>query len=339
MRSIRGIGTAETQGAAADSGDATKVAASERLLANGLLSPASDPTDLSGHSRALGEFAWIDRTRYLPSGPAQRRGGARQWRAARLLFRTGGGDHRAMHESEQFLEQLSAMARSLEHEAGTQGTLDLAISSAASLIRSCDSAGISIVYRHGVHTRAASDESVHAALELQYEMGEGPAVDALRNHETVRSPDLRNDERWPEWGPRVAEELGVHSVLSCRLFTTDDTLGALNLFSRTLGAFDTEDTDHALALAAHVAVAVAEEQNDERLHNALASRTVIGQAQGILMERFDLSADQAFVVLVRFSTHQNIKLHRVASQLVATRRVPLRLDTGPQQGRSADGSL
>lgn len=227
-----------------------------------------------------------------------------------------------MPETQVFLDQLAEMARSLEHEDGTQETLQLAVSVATGIIDACDLAGISIADRKGVRTRAASDDSVLAMHELQYQLGEGPDVQTLRDQETVYCPDLSTDERWPRWGPRVMQELGVRSVVSYRLFTTSDTLGALNLFSRTPNAFDGEDIDNGLALAAHVAVAVAEEQNDERLHSALVSRTVIGQAQGILMERFGLSAEHAFQILIRFSTHQNVKLHRVASQLVATRKVP-----------------
>ena len=226
-----------------------------------------------------------------------------------------------MSSSEQFLQELSAVARSLQNETGAQRTLEMAVVAATTIIKGCDLAGVSIADPTGVHTRAASDEEVFKMHALQHELAEGPAVDALRDHETVYSPDLGSDERWPRWGPRI-HEIGVRSVLSYRLFTTRDTLGALDLFSRTDHAFDQDAIDNALALAAHVAVAVAAELNDEHLHVAVTTRTVIGQAQGILMERFDLCADRAFEVLVRVSSQQNIKLHRVASQLVATRTVP-----------------
>uniref|UniRef100_UPI001F291CB7 GAF and ANTAR domain-containing protein n=1 Tax=Ornithinimicrobium cerasi TaxID=2248773 RepID=UPI001F291CB7 len=216
---------------------------------------------------------------------------------------------------------LSAVARSLQNETGTQATLEMAVRAATSIIEGCDLAGVSIAGPGGVRTRAASDDAVLAMHALQDELQQGPAVDALRDHETVYAPDLLGDERWPRWGPRV-HEIGVRSVLSYRLFTTRDTLGAFDLFSRTGDAFDHDAIDNALALAAHVAVAVAAELKDEHLQVAVTTRTVIGQAQGILMERFDLSADRAFEVLVRLSSHQNVKLHRVASQLVETRTIP-----------------
>ncbi len=226
-----------------------------------------------------------------------------------------------MSGAEQFLQELSAVARSLQNATGTQATLEMAVTAATEIIEGCDLAGVFVADRRGVHTRAASNPEVFTVHALQQELGEGPAVDALRHQETVYSPDLGHDERWPRWGPR-SHEVGVRSVLSYRLFTTRDTLGALDLFSRTGDAFGQDAIDNGLALAAHVAVALAAELNDQHLHVAVTTRSVIGQAQGILMERFDLSADRAFEVLVRVSSHQNVKLHRVASQLVAPRTIP-----------------
>ena len=133
---------------------------------------------------------------------------------------------------------------------------------------------------------------------------------------------MRTDPRWPTWGPLVAKEIGVVSIVSYRLFTTEDTLGALNLYSRRPDAFDTDDVYNGQALAAHVAVALAASQNTTHLELAIANRTVIGQAEGILMERFGITAEQAFAVLRRVSQHRNVKLNRVAEELVRTRETP-----------------
>jgi len=96
----------------------------------------------------------------------------------------------------------------------------------------------------------------------------------------------------------------------------------LNLYSREPEAFDLDDIYNGEALAAHVAVALAASRQAEQLGMAIATRTVIGQAEGILMERFDISAEQAFAVLRRVSSHSNVKLNRVAEQLVRTRETP-----------------
>jgi GAF domain-containing protein len=144
----------------------------------------------------------------------------------------------------------------------------------------------------------------------------------LHHQETVYSPDLASDERWPVWGPKVAGETGVRSIISYRLFTTNNTLGAMNLYSRSVAAFDSEDSYNGLALAAHVAVALAAARNADNLERAVTTRTVIGQAEGILMERFNISADQAFAVLRRVSQDRNLKLNKVAEEVVTTRKTP-----------------
>jgi GAF domain-containing protein len=138
----------------------------------------------------------------------------------------------------------------------------------------------------------------------------------------VRSDDLLRDERWPQWGHTIADELGVRSSLSYRLFITDDTIGSMDLYSRSVRAFDDDDWHQGQALAAHVAVAVATAQDTDHLKRAVVNRTVIGQAEGILMERFDLSADRAFEVLRRVSQDRNQKLALVAEELVRTRETP-----------------
>lgn len=222
----------------------------------------------------------------------------------------------------RFVEQVADAARSMQQASGTQQTLDEVVSLAPELIRGCDLVGISIITPDGIDTPAGTDEALNRIDELQFEMREGPCFDALERHELVHSRDLATDTRWPTWGPHVAHEIGVVSVASYRLFTTADSLGALNLYSRTPDAFDLEDIYNGEALAAHVAVALASSRKAEQLGVAITTRTVIGQAEGILMERFDISADQAFAVLRRVSSHSNVKLNRVAEELVRTRETP-----------------
>lgn len=220
-------------------------------------------------------------------------------------------------------EHLAGAARDLGSE-DVERTLEKAINLAVELIDGCDAAGVLVVRRHeSIDTPVHTDELVRRGDELQYELKEGPCLDAIWEQETIHTPDLADDGRWPNWGPRVVEELGVRSMLCIQLFTSDLTVGALNLYSKSTAAFDEgEQTMEAQALAAHVAVALVSAQEIEHLHTALDSRTVIGQAEGILMERFDLSADRAFDVLQRVSSHTNTKLHRVAAELVRTRRTP-----------------
>lgn len=227
-----------------------------------------------------------------------------------------------MSHPESFAQQLAEAARSMQGGTSTQQTLDKVVLVATEIIRGCDLVGISVVHPGGIDTPAGSDDALNRIDELQFELKEGPCFDALHNHETVQTGDLATDERWPRWGPLVAKEIGVVSIVSYRLFTTDDTLGALNLYSRRPDAFDTDDVYNGQALAAHVAVALAASQNAAHLELAIANRTVIGQAEGILMERFGLNAEQAFAVLRRVSQHRNVRLNVVAEELVRTRETP-----------------
>ncbi len=113
----------------------------------------------------------------------------------------------------------------------------------------------------------------------------------------------------------AAERLGFRSMLCVQLFTTGDTFGCMNMYSDTVAGFDEDDLHAGLALAAHVAVAVRGADLVDNLESALASRDVIGQAKGRLVERFGLSSEQAFDVLVRYSQDRNVKLREVAEQV------------------------
>jgi len=227
-----------------------------------------------------------------------------------------------MDISSSITRQLADAARSMQGHPSTHETLEQVVLVATDIIQGCDLVGISLVHPGGIDTPVGSDEALNRIDELQFKLKEGPCFDALRTHETVGSRNLATDERWPTWGPLVAEETGVRSIVSYRLYTTRDTLGALNLYSRRPDAFDTDDIYNGLALAAHVAVALAASQQVENLELALGTRTVIGQAEGILMERFEIPAAQAFAVLRRVSQHSNVKLNRVAEELVRTRETP-----------------
>ncbi|MFS0884834.1 GAF and ANTAR domain-containing protein [Aeromicrobium sp. 179-A 4D2 NHS] len=186
-------------------------------------------------------------------------------------------------------------------------------------IRGCEFAGLSLTTKDGgITTPACSDEVVLRADALQNELGEGPCLRAAWEERVVHSADLTADPRWPVWGPRVAQREGIHSILCVQLFTFEDTLGGMNMYSTRKHGFDASDVDEATALAAHIAIAVSSAETQAHLTRALDARTVIGQAVGIIMERYKLDSSSAFRVLVRTSSHANIKLRRIAQELVET---------------------
>jgi GAF domain-containing protein len=227
-----------------------------------------------------------------------------------------------------FNERLAEAAREMVEETGVGDTLARAVLAATEVIDTCDMAGVSLVRPDGtIETPCATTEDLRRIDELQHELKEGPCYDALRHDDVVTANDVSEDHRWPRWGPRIAREVGVHSSLSYRLFTTGGNLGALNLYARDRHAYTHEHLLEGHAIAAHVAVALAASLRERHLTEAIRSRTVIGQATGILMERFGLSADRAFDVMRRLSSHTNTKVYRVADNIVETRKLP-RDDTG-----------
>ncbi|MBP2384242.1 ANTAR domain-containing protein [Brachybacterium sacelli] len=111
-------------------------------------------------------------------------------------------------------------------------------------------------------------------------------------------------------------------MLAFQLYVENDNLGALNLFSTRASAFTDESEHVGLLFATHAAIAFAATQKHDQMHRALAGRDVIGQAKGILMERYGVTAEQAFLVLARISQENSTKLHDVATGLVSTRVTP-----------------
>jgi GAF domain-containing protein len=227
-----------------------------------------------------------------------------------------------MSSADSLSERIAETARQLQDRQGDpEATFRLAVEVAHHNIDGCDGAGLSFIRsQQVVETVAATNRMVMDADRLQYELGEGPCLDAIWEERTVYSPSLAHDRRWPAWGPRVVDETAAESVLSFQLFTHGDTLGALNLYSRSRDAFDEDAREEGIAIAAHVAIAIASAQEIRHLTIGLDSHTVIGQATGLLMERFDLDPARAFSVLARLSSHQNVKLRDVANELVQNRR-------------------
>lgn len=220
-------------------------------------------------------------------------------------------------------ERMAAAAREMQEQNDPVSTVQSGVELAVQNVGGCDAASVSIVSaRRDVYTPASTDEMARVGDRLQYETGEGPCLSAIWEEETVYVPDLTHDPRWLRWGPRLAETTGVRSSFSVRLFTIDDTLGALNMYATKDAAFNVDDKAEAVAIAAHIAVAVAAAQNLEQYETALDSRTIIAQACGLVMERFNMDSSQAFAVLSRLSQTQNVKLRDIATELVHTRRLP-----------------
>lgn len=214
-------------------------------------------------------------------------------------------------------DAIAAAARTIHHPENLDEAL-LAIATAArDTVPGFDLVGISTLEgRNEVVTRAVTDRRVYALDRLQYSEGEGPCVDALGTSHLVVAPHLRHEQRWPRYVPK-ALKLGLRSQMAVQL-TLDDggTLGGINMYSTLCDQVDPEAPALVELFARHAASALGGARHVSSLKTALDTRKVIGQALGILMERYGLDEDRAFAFLVRASNTRNVKLHQVARELV-----------------------
>ncbi|MGH8922946.1 MAG: GAF and ANTAR domain-containing protein [Actinomycetes bacterium] len=201
-----------------------------------------------------------------------------------------------------------------------QGVAELAVRT----LKPVMTCGITLSDQERIFTVAAADELANQLDERQYELGTGPCLNALTIGKTRYAPDLRVEDRW-EGYPTMAMGYGILSVYSVPLIVVDKPVGVLNLYARTPNAFDVQDQRLAALLAGQAAIAVTgalrhydEVSLADHLRIALASRSVIDQAIGIVMANQHGTPEQAFAVLRTISQHRNVKLRVVAAELVET---------------------
>ena len=221
----------------------------------------------------------------------------------------------------------SQMAMALFSAGSVSDTLAQVVGLAVATIEGSDYAGILLVDGGVVTTPVHTDTIVVEIDALQHRFSEGPCRDAIAQGVTLYAEDLADDPRWERFGPEAVTR-GIRSMLALPLLS-NGTIGALNLYSRYPRAFGVIDRARGLLLTSLAALAFASAQTHEdeerratNLHAALATREVIGQAQGILMERERVTADEAFDILRRASQHLNRKLREVAQNLVDTGDTP-----------------
>lgn len=181
-----------------------------------------------------------------------------------------------------------------------------------------DHAGVSLLESkpRKLRSTAATGPIPRILDKLQEKCREGPCLESAWERHTVSVDDFDSEERWPDFVAAMRVETPVRSSLSIRLCTNDSEMGALNLYSERPGTFTGEVEELALALAAHTAVGLSAARQSDQFKTALASRDIIGQAKGVIMERFDIDAAAAFSLLVRLSQETNTALNEIARQLV-----------------------
>lgn len=235
-----------------------------------------------------------------------------------MLDEVEGGDRSDLDLARTFGE----VARALLAQDSVQETLDRIVQLAVETVAGCDFASVSLIQRRKITTAASFGDVPVLVDAIQYEVDDGPCLEAIKDHEVIQVDDLSKEHRWPRFSQRTVEEAKIMSMLAFRLFAEEETMGALNLFSYERHAFKDDATDVGLVFAAHAAVAIAGARQHEQLEQALMSRDVIGQAKGIIMERNGVTDDEAFQRLKRASQRVNVKLVDVAATVARTGEVP-----------------
>ncbi|HEY9294505.1 MAG TPA: GAF and ANTAR domain-containing protein [Microlunatus sp.] len=217
----------------------------------------------------------------------------------------------------KYARDFALLAAELHREAREQPTLERIVQTAVETVEGCDFCGVSAREPDGrIWTPASTDPIADQADALQYELGEGPCLEAIWSLDTYTIDDMSFEARWPTWAPRAAG-LGIGSVLSVQVETPEgQALAGLNLYAVGPYAFDHTDVAIASILARHAGNALTDARRQTELRSAIRSRQIIGVAQGILIQRFGLSLDQAFEMLRRYSQDNNVKLRDLAENLV-----------------------
>ena len=110
---------------------------------------------------------------------------------------------------QELAEAFAEITRVLFAEPDVQHTLDRICELLVGTVDGCDHAVVTLVSDHGFDSRAASDDVGPAVDAIQFEVDEGPCVQAIREHMTLQVDDLTTETRWPSFSRRASDATGV----------------------------------------------------------------------------------------------------------------------------------
>ncbi len=215
-----------------------------------------------------------------------------------------------------YAQSIAEAARTLNAPRSLDDTLQTIVEVACNSVPGFDHVGIATLEKKGdVETRAFTGDLVLPLDKAQYSLREGPCSAALQGDDAVSVSSLQHEHRWPRYVPQ-AREAGVRSQMAVKLYLDQGTLGGINFYSTISDEVSNDAQALARLFATHAAIALGHARERETLTEGLQTRKTIGEAIGILMERYEMNEDRAFAFLVRASSHTNIKLRAVAQELV-----------------------
>ncbi|CAA0128321.1 Uncharacterised protein [Mycolicibacterium vanbaalenii] len=217
---------------------------------------------------------------------------------------------------------MADLVGSFVRPSGVEEILCSVTARAVELLQEIDFADVLLIDEQQHRSMAATAGFITELDDIQLQFQEGPCLAAAVDDATVICTDLTSESRWPRFA-NAATEAGIKSMMSFQLYTYPTRSlggrggrGALNLFSRNSYDFSSDDRTIGAMLAAHAAVALISADRQTQFESALASRDLIGQAKGMIMERFKVDANQAFDLLAKLSQDGNTPLRVVAQQIV-----------------------
>ncbi|MCF3938686.1 GAF and ANTAR domain-containing protein [Gordonia tangerina] len=222
-------------------------------------------------------------------------------------------------DSARLQRQIADLMERVQRHAETDVSLaldDLAVG-AAELIPGAQYAAVTVTTEKNIVDTPASTHCNPAILDdIQHSVHEGPYLQLVADKEPIRIDDLAQETRWPTYCRLALERTPIRSLLKFPLAGSTHTLGALTVCADNPHAFDEDAFDVGHAYATHASLAWDALRRKEQFAIALATRDIIGQAKGIIMERYRCSADHAFGLLKKLSQESNRPLRDVARQLV-----------------------
>jgi len=226
-------------------------------------------------------------------------------------------------DARELVSDLVTVGSSAKASGLVDRALQLVTVLAQATIDRADGVSVSLERQGRVSTVAWTDDTVLQMDIHQYRTLEGPCLEALRTGRWFHVESLAEEDRWPEFVPRALEE-GIASILSTPLSTATAPVGALNVYSKTEGAFGQTQLDLLALFAAQASEIVTSGISDadaaDRLAHALVDREVIAQAQGVLMARDAVSAEEAAVTLFRSAKAAQLTVREQAAAVVDSTR-------------------
>lgn len=201
--------------------------------------------------------------------------------------------------------------------AGKPVPIDELTDAAAEYMPGAQFVGITAIDGRGrITTPAATADYPRMLDAVQGSRGQGPSLQAVLNHNPVHITDLNAEVRWPHFRGDALAQTPIRSILSFAMSVHQNTMGTLNFYAERPHAFGEESAELGHLIATHAALAWRAMRREAQFISALASRDVIGQAKGMLIERHGLDSSKAFDLLRQLSQESNVPVAQIAQKLV-----------------------